>query len=604
MIRVDVETRGLSWTYPDHRVFLAQFGLPTGEVELLRHPQDAQRIQRLLGTDDGYEAWNTKFDMHHLASAGYVLPPQRQWHDGMVKAHIADERQSAALAARADLLGYPDARGHERELHAWILEERKRRRKAVKAGESELYVPPNYADVPWEIMEPYARDDILQTTYVSDIYERVLVNNAELAGLYDLEMQVLGALYDVERLGFPIDREAAVLFEAELLDELDRKLSRIQELAGDDDFNPNSGAQIIEALERRGADLRFVTNTKGGKPKTDEENLSAIDDELAEAVLDWRATNKMYGTYVRRMLHDDQGDYGVEPAYLGPDDRIHANFRQVGARTGRMSSSDPNLQNWHRDDLRLRYLVRARPGKVLVAADLDAIEMRLFAAFAGDGALLEAVRRGEDMHTLAADMVGLEDFKRSGGAVESRRQRGKTFNYSMAYGAGVRSLRKKFRVSQKEAKRMIAAYKGGYVDGAYQQGAFPEVQGLQDTIALKLQDRGYIKTPWGRRHRVDVRDAYKGTNYLVQGTAADMFKEALVRVHEAGVPVIVANHDELVAEVDPSDAEEAAHVIQEALTDHPRITKVVPVDAEAKIVSRWSEAKDPSFTPSYMTRGA
>jgi DNA polymerase I-like protein with 3'-5' exonuclease and polymerase domains len=129
--------------------------------------------------------------------------------------------------------------------------------------------------------------------------------------------------------------------------------------------------------------------------------------------------------------------------------------------------------------------------------------------------------------------------------------------------------------------------------------AFPEVRLLQETIAFKLRERGYIKTAWGRRQRVDERHAYKGTNYLVSGTAADLFKTAVVRVHKAGVPIVGLYHDEILAAVDPGDAEEAKRIIEDALTDHPRITKVVPVEADANIVNRWSEAKDPNFRPPY-----
>jgi DNA polymerase I-like protein with 3'-5' exonuclease and polymerase domains len=576
VIDFDVETRNLAWYAPTPPLFLAQFHDGT-ETRVFRHPHDAHEIQRWLDMGDDYRAWNTKFDLHHLKSAGYVLPPPQSWHDGMVLSAIADERMGNALQSRANNVGYPDAYAADKNLHQWILDERKRRRAAAKDTNGQ-YVPPNYGDVPMEIMDPYAREDVIQTRFVTDVYGRVVLQDDELRSLYEMEREVLAALFEIERRGLPIDRESAVLFEKQLLEDLERKTERLQKLAGKRDFNPNSSAQIEEALRRRGADLTFVSKTKSGKSLSmDNENLSAVRDELAEAVLDWRTTDRMYGTYVRRILHTQDGEYGPEYAYLGADDRIHPNYRQVGARHGRMSASDPNVQNWHRDDLRLRYLVQAPEGKVLISADLDAIEMRLFAGFAGEGPLLSAVREGRDMHQLAADMVGITEYKRAGGAIESARQRGKTFNYSMAYGAGARSVRKKYRYKE----------------------AFPEVRLLQETIAYKLRERGYIKTPWGRRQRVDQQHAYKGTNYLVSGTAADLFKDAVVRIHKAGVPIVGLYHDEVLAAVDPGDADEATKIITDALTDHPRLTKVVPIEAEANVVNRWSEAKDPNFRPAY-----
>jgi DNA polymerase I-like protein with 3'-5' exonuclease and polymerase domains len=595
LIDFDVETRGLQWYQEEHRVFLVQFRMPDGEVRLYRHPDDREKIQEILTNgweiaQEHFRAWNSKFDLHHLEAAGYALPPPESWHDGMVEAVIVNETMSAKLSARAEALGYPEARRWEIDLHQWILAERKRRRKAVKDGEAEEYVAPNYSDVPWSIMEHYATEDVKQTAYVSKQYNRLLDQEPDLKELYQLERRVMGTLFDVERQGFPIDRPAAVRFEGQLLEDLDRKLERVRELAGKRDFNPAARTQLEEALRRRKADLRYVGKTKSGKGLSfDNENLSAVDDELAEAVLDWRGTDKMYGTYVRRMLHSQPGEYGTEYPFLAADDRIHPNYRQVGARTGRMSASEPNVQNWHRDDLRLRYLVRAEPGNVLISGDLDAIEMRLFAAFAGKGPLLDAIIAGEDMHVLAADMVGLEDFVRASGHVEPRRQRGKTFNYTMAYGGGARSVRKHFRVPQQQAREMIGAYRA----------AFPEIVALQDNIAWRLQERGYVKTPWGRRHHESVRMAYKVLNYLIQGTAADLFKDAIVRIHARGVRIVGLYHDEVLAEAPEADAERDAEIIRSELVDQPKITGIVPVEADVNIVGRWAWAKDPGFRPAW-----
>lgn len=585
MIEFDVETTGLQW-YAGDRMFLAQF-YDGDTVEVLRHPGDEERIQEWLRRDDDYRAWNTKFDLHFLQQAGYDLPPPERWHDGMVLAHVMDERSSAALKFRAEAMFGAGERDPQAELHRWILDERKRRRKAAKDANEE-YVPPDYSDVPDEVMRPYAEQDVLLTRRVCEVYERALRDD-ELASVYDLERGVLGALYDVECRGLPIDRDAAVAFERELLDQHDEILARCIRLAGIDTFNPGSSDQLAEALRRRGADLRFVTKGKNGKLKMDAENLSTVHDELAYAVQEYRSTAKLLNTYLRPMLHSSMGDYGPVAPFLGPHDRIHPNFRQVGARTARMSCSDPNVQNWHRDDLRLRHLVRATEGKVLVACDLDAIEMRLFAAFAGEGEMLRLIREGGDIHTNTADAVRLEDFHRPGGTVEPKRQRGKKFNYAVAYGMGVRGMRKWFLKPQKEARQMLDRFHAMY----------PEVGELQQTIAHKLADRGYVKTPWGRRHRIPVRDSYLGTAALVQGTAADLFKEAVIRCWKQGVPVITVNHDEIVAEVDRADAPEAAEIIREALVDHPRIAKAVPLDADAKIVDRWSWAKDPDYSPSY-----
>jgi DNA polymerase-1 len=592
MIEFDVETTGLQW-YGGHRPFLAQFWDGTGEPVLLDPHTQRDEVQAWLdrGGEEGIRAWNTKFDMHMIESMGYTLPPQSSWHDGMVMAHVVDERTSVALKARAAAIFGEHSRDNEKEVKAWLTEEAKHRRAEAKETGNE-FIPPNYSDVPGEIMRPYAALDCILTKEVCDTYERSM--SGPLGEVYEMERGVLGALYSAERRGIPVDREAAHRFEVELAENCEQLHDKCVELAGISSFNPNSSAQIAEALERRGADLRFVTKSeKTGKPSMDAENLAAVDDELARTVERFRSEYKVLGTYVRPMLHRswEASLKSWKEPFIADDSRIHPNFRQVGARTGRMSCSDPNIQNWPRDDLRLRYLFRAEEGKVLVTADLDAIELVLFAAFAGDGRLLRAVRSGEDMHVLAAKMMGLKDRERTGGVIESARQRGKTMNYLQVYGGGVRTIRKTFGVDQKEARVLLDRY----------HSAFPEVSGLQRRIEYTLQDRGYVKTPWGRRHRCwDARqEAYKFVNYLVQGSAADLLKASLVRLHDQGVPVVACVHDEIIVECDEADAAEVAQLLTEAMTDHPMIADRVPLGADAAIVKRWSDAKEPGYVPAY-----
>lgn len=594
MIDIDVETNGLQWPY--HRPFLFQAWDGTGEVEILDPRIDRERVQHWLDRagEEGFRAWNSRFDLHMLESSGFTLPPQSSWNDGMVMAHIMDERTSVALKARAAALFGEEARDDEKAVKTWLTEESKRRRARVKEasaeGRLEAYEPPNYSDVPSEVMHPYAAQDLILTRKIWDTYEPKM--NEDLKRVYALEMEVMGALYDAERRGLPVDEAAAHRMNLHVAENVERLNQRCIDLAGIDTFNPASSAQIAEALKRRGADLTFVTKTATGKPSMDAENLAAVDDELARAIEEFRAEFKMLGTYVLPMLNRSW-DSGLR-AYKEPfihEGRIHANFRQVGARTGRMSCSDPNLQNLPRDDLRIRYLVKADPGMKLVTADLDAIELVLFVAFAGEGRLMTAIKDGEDMHKLVAKMIGLQDRRRSGGAVETARQRAKTFTYSQIYGGGVNTIRKQLGVSQKEARILIDRY----------HESFPEVGALQRRIAYRLEDTGYLKTPWGRRHRCwDARkESYKFVNYLVQGTAADLLKDALVRLHRQGVPIVACVHDELIAHCPEEDAEEVARLLVDALTDHPIISDKVPLSAEAQIVDRWSDAKTPGFTPAY-----
>jgi DNA polymerase-1 len=269
--------------------------------------------------------------------------------------------------------------------------------------------------------------------------------------------------------------------------------------------------------------------------------------------------------------------------FIAPDSRIHATYRQVGARTGRMSCADPNMQNQPRDDLRLRYNIVADPGYSLITCDLSNIEMVLFAAYCGEGRLLDAVRNGEDLHVLTAKMLGLRDRKRPGGGVETARQLGKTYNFSRIYGGGLRTIKRSFRCSMDEARLLKRRF----------DDAYPEVARLTTRIEYRLQDDGYIqdKLISGRRFRVDPREAYKATNYLIQGTAAALLKYAVVKLHEDGVPMVALVHDEIVAHVPTSEAEAVAKQIETRMTEFPGLQGVVPLRADADIVNRWSDAK-------------
>lgn len=587
MIEFDVETVGLQWYAPSFRVFMAQFWEDGGEPVVLRHPEDFEQIQAWLRKDDDYRAWNSKFDLKALAAEGYELPPPERLHDGMVAAKLLDERPSAKLEDVGSRLLGIDTHELKRGVQGWLKEEDKRRRKESKET-GKQFIPANYGDVPDEIITPYALNDVILTKQIGSIQYPAIQQDPELAALYELEMEVMDALFQAELRGLPVDHEDLRHLEASLKVGLDAMEAQARELAGKDNFNPRSSKQLYEALKRRGADLQFVTGES-----MDEENLSTVHDELAELVLAYRGEKKMLGTYVEPMLH---GKYSTslrawrEP-FIGSDGRIHGNFNQVGARTGRMSSSDPNLQNLPRDDLRLRYAIVADPGYKLVAVDLDNIELVLFAGFAGDGRLKQQIIDGVDSHAETARFIDLKDYVRPGGHIESARQRGKTFNYSMVYGAGVRSVRKKYKVPEPKAKAMINKY----------MEAYPEVLRLRRVIEYKLRERGYVKDPWGRRFHGTPRDAYKMTNYLVQGTAAELLKVAAVKVHKAGVPLVGFIHDELLAHVPAADAEEAAQLMQAALTDHPRITEPtgLPIKAEAQIVDRWSQAKKPDYVPDY-----
>jgi DNA polymerase-1 len=593
----------------------------------IREP-DCERIQwwfdQAKTNRDGIRAWNSGFDraFGELDETGFDLPGDGRWHDGMVVAHIVrtDPKKSIALKAVASDLFGEEAADLQRELHDWLAQERKRRVKAAKENGTELEEP-TYADVPLEIIEPYGREDVYLTRKVGDVQFPLVYSNDKMRGVYEFERKVFDALYAVEKRGIPADERGYRKLEIEVVKNLERLYDRCIDLAqeGDeeryrkalkndsaslDDFNPQAPQQVLAALYARKADMTYMS-VEDGKVSCDKENLEAVDDELAEAILEFRSEKKVHSTYVKPMIerHYVTATRSWKEPFIAPDGRIHATYRQVGAITGRMSCADPNMQNQPRDDLRLRYNIRAEEGYKLVTCDLSNIEMRLFAAYAGPGRLLSMIRSEDaDVHAATAKFIGITDRKRAGGWVETARQRAKTFNFSVIYGGGYRTIRRQQRVDMAEARRMKAKY----------YDAYPEVQRLQDRIEATLASRGYIQTLYGRKIPGTAREAYKYVNYLVQGTAAEILKEALISCHEEGIPVVALVHDEIVAHV-PADQAEAVrdriifHLTQAAreggkLWDATRNAPVVPLEAEGDIVDHWSQAKKPEFVPDWRLK--
>jgi DNA polymerase I-like protein with 3'-5' exonuclease and polymerase domains len=646
MIDFDVETTGLQPFARNNEAFLWIFSdgetheaipfrpsgedLPSwgieGETTADIYSENHGRIQAWFDRAkvEGIRAHNAKFDRGFADAAKcFDVPGDGLWHDSMIVAHALDERRSVALKALASGLFGEEAADPQKALKSWLNEENRHRRKEARENDEE-YEPANYSHVPQEIMEPYALEDVILTRKLMDVYQPILDQNPDLQKTVDFERQALDALYAIEKRGLPAKTEEYRKLEQEVIDNLTVLEQRVQELAQEGDpvkyaralagkewgpggvfvqvdesgqitsyeggaallseFNPRSSAQVLAALKARGANLDFMSE-KDGKVSADAENLRAVEDDLAAAILEFRAEAKVLSTYVQPMIgrtYVSAMNTYKEP-FIAPDNRIHANYRQVGARTGRMSCSDPNMQNQPRDDLRLRYNIVADPGHVLVTCDLSNIEMVLFAAYCGEGRLLTAVKNSDDLHVMTAKMLGLRDRKRPGGGVETARQLGKTYNFSRIYGGGLRTIRRSFRCSQDDARKLKQRF----------DDAYPEVMRLQNRIEYRLADDGYIqdKLISGRRFRVSERESYKAVNYLVQGTAASLLKWAVIQLHKDGVPMVALVHDEIVAHVPEEDAAEIAELIEQRMTEFPGLDGIVPLRAEADVVKRWSDAK-------------
>lgn len=562
MIYVDTETTGLD-PHVD-RLVLVGVAFDDGNVLVLEHDRDRGLIQEVLDAGEPICGHNISFDMRFLEAAGYRVPDPSTWTDTALIANVAGERKPGQTALRrltAHLIEAGDLPGEilepEDVLNAWL---RSARRATANGAQLTLdgaaAERPEKGDAPAHLLYPYQRADVIATRAVAAHYGAAVNGQA---GILDLEHRCLPAIYAIERRGVPLDLDAA----AELRDRTDTEVAdlraRLFELAGQP-FNVNAARQIEHVLLARGADLGAVPRTpRADLPMFTADTLALVDDDLARALLAYRAEKKL-ADYVHDLWRHAHGD------------RLYGGYRQCGTDTGRMSSAHPNLQNIPKSDLRVRYCIAAGPGKVLVGADLDSVELRVLAAYAPGGALEQAFRDGIDLHQQTADVCGVD------------RDIGKTLNYAVLYGAGAPRIARSLGGDLGRAREVL--------DRWYR--AYPEVGGLKRRLVREVRARGYVETALGRRHAFDQPN-HMLINRLVSGTCADLFKRAVIELHEAGVPMVLLVHDEVVAEVDEHAAEETGRLLEAALRrGHDPVPELV---AEASRAPRWSDFKSPGWTP-------
>jgi DNA polymerase-1 len=381
--------------------------------------------------------------------------------------------------------------------------------------------------------------------------ERRLDSTGQLDLFRELEVPLVRVLARMELAGVRVDERKLATLSTELERELVDRERRVYELAGDD-FTINSPKQLQHILFEKLA-LPPTKRTKTGF-STDESVLEelALDYELPREILVYRKLSKLKSTYVDalpKLVHPETG-------------RIHCSFNQTVAATGRLSASNPNLQNIPiRTPLgqRIREAFIPAEGRVLLSADYSQIELRILAHLSQDAPLLAAFRAGEDIHVRTASQI----FEIPPEEVtEEQRTQTKAINFGIIYGSSAFGIARQLGISQSQAQEHIRAYFARY----------PGVRAFLDTAIQRAREQGYAETLDGRRRYLpELRSRNRAqraaaermaTNSVIQGTAADFIKRAMVGIDRdlaaAGAPearMILTVHDELVFEVAPSDVE-------------------------------------------------
>src|SRR3954469_508908 len=414
-----------------------------------------------------------------------------------------------------------------------------------------------------------------------------LVVTDQLDGVYrDLEMPLVPVLAAIELAGIAIDGPALAAQSRHIEQELASLNARIFELAGES-FNVNSPQQLGKILFEK-LQLPVLKKTAGTRSaSTGVEVLEelALTHELPKLILEWRALSKLKSTYIDAL-----------PVEVNPTTgRVHTCFNQAVAATGRLSSSDPNLQNIPiRTELgrEIRRAFVAAPGHVLISADYSQIELRVLAHLADEPALIEAFRTGEDIH----DRTALKVFGPDPGLDKYElRRRAKIINYALLYGKTAFTLAKDIGVTQQAAQAFIDAYFAG----------FPSVRQFIDDLLATARESGVVRTMFGRRRLVPELTSRNGqlrnaaervaVNMPIQGTAADILKRAMIDLHAAlprqrlGARMILTVHDELLFECPQEEAEATAAVVRDRMES--AVALKVPLTVDVGTGENWRDAK-------------
>ena len=402
----------------------------------------------------------------------------------------------------------------------------------------------------------------------------------------DLEMPLIPVLADIERAGIRIDGPALSAQSQRIERELARYTARIYELAGES-FNVNSPKQLGEILFDK---LKLPALKRTGKTRSASTAVEVLEElalthELPRLILEWRGLQKLKSTYIDalpQLVHPSTG-------------RVHTSFNQAVAATGRLSSSDPNLQNIPiRTELgrEIRRAIVAAPDHVLISADYSQIELRVLAHLAGEATLAEAFRAGEDIHDRTAMKVFGPD---SGLDPHELRRRAKIINYALLYGKTAFTLAKDIGVTKEAAQEFIDAYFAG----------FPRVRGFIEKTLQHARETGFVKTMFGRRRLVPELNSRNGqiraaaeratVNMPIQGTAADILKKAMIDLHRElptrglRTRMILTVHDELLFEGPREEAEGAAELVRERM--ERAVTLDVPLIVDVGWADNWRDAK-------------
>lgn len=574
----DTETTSLN--YKEARIVGVSFAAEAGKAAYVPLAHDYEGAPTQLNREDVLAqlkplleseqhkkvGQHMKYDMHVLANHGIHMRGVQ--FDTMLESYVLD-----SVATRHDM----DSLSLKYLGHSTITFE-------DIAGKGAKQLTFNKIDI--EKAGPYAAEDADITLRLHQrLWPELEAVPALKAVLTDIEMPVMPVLFEMEENGMLIDADRL----HEQSQQIDQRLQQLEQEAHNvagQVFNLGSPKQLGEILFTK-LELPVKKKTPTGAPSTAEEVLQELADdghELPQLLMEYRGLAKLKSTYTDKL-----------PAMITTDTgRVHTSYHQAVAATGRLSSTDPNLQNIpvrSEEGRKIRQAFIARDGYKLVAADYSQIELRIMAHLSGDESLLKAFAEGRDIHRhTAAEVFGSSEDD----VTDNQRRAAKAINFGLIYGMSAFGLAKQIGVGRSEAQDYVNLY--------FQR--YPGVRDYMDGTREKAKETGYVETIFGRRlylpeirsKNVPRRQHAERTaiNAPMQGTAADIIKRAMIRVSawlkEAGYDarMLMQVHDELVLEVRADQAETFTEELKQQMQDAAELN--VPLVVEAGIGDNWEQA--------------
>lgn len=550
VLAVDTETTGIEW---DADVRLVQFGDARTAWAV---PVKDWRGVAVAGLSAVREQagpvvlHNAQFDMHRLTNTGFPVPEWRTVEDTLVLSRLHEPDRPAGLKPLCSRLFGKEAVAGQDLLRDQMSKNRW-----------------TWATVP-DTLPAYWQYGALDTSLTALAFEqlRPLVPSE----VYDRELAVMSILFRAEQRGMAIDADYTSALLAEWQSEAAGLRAQLQE-AGIE--NPSSNVQVAARLKQAGWEPEEFTDT--GLPKLDKAVLSTLSEhygDLAGPLLRYRRLVKWCSTYLETFLRDADGQ-----------GRVHPNMNILGARTGRMSITNPPLQTLPSGEASIRDCIMPYgDDEVLYAIDYDNMEMRVFASYAGDAALTEAAK-SEDFHRTTAAFVFDKD---PSDVTKEERSLAKTVNFANVYGAGPDKMAQQAGTDRPEIDGFLSRFNARF-PGAQ---AFKDEVERQGKMRLALEGQAYITTSGGRRVPCEDDKPYVLVNYICQGGAADVFKSAIVALDAAGLGdyIVCPIHDELLFSFPKDEAAELANQAREAMEDHTTFAVPLTCGVDGPL-TRWGE---------------